>query len=132
MRGPRPRDRERTLRRRRTEAEHALWRHVRDRRLLDRKFRRQHRIGRFVADFVCLEAGLIIELDGSQHLDREAHDAARTRWLETQGYRVIRFWNDDVLLRIDDVLAAIATALTAHRLSSGPPLPARGESEGEG
>jgi len=131
MRGPRPCDRERTLRRRRTEAEHALWQHERDRRLLDRKFRRQHRIGRFVADFVCLEAGLIIELDGSQHLDREPRDAARTRWLETQGYRVIRFWNDDVLLRIDDALTAIATALAAPRLPSGPPLPARGKGEGE-
>lgn len=129
MRGPRPRHRERSLRRQQTEAEHALWQRVRNRRLLGRKFRRQHRIGRFVADFVCLEAGLIVELDGSQHLDRDAHDAARTRWLETQGFHVIRFWNDDVLLRMDDVLPAIAAALAAPHPPFGHPLPARGERE---
>jgi lysyl-tRNA synthetase class 2 len=127
MRGPRPHDRERRLRRRQTETEHALWQHVRDRRLLGRKFRRQHRIGRFIADFVCLEAGLIVELDGSQHLDRAAYDAARTRWLETQGFRVIRFRKDDVLLRMDDVLTAIVAALAAPHPPCGHPLPASGE-----
>ena len=129
MRGSRPHDRERCLRRHRTEAEHVLWQRLRDRRLLDRKFRRQRRIGRFVADFVCLEARLIVEVDGSQHLDRAAYDDARTRWLETQGFRVIRFWNDDVLLRMDDVLTAITAALAAPHPPFGHPLPACGERE---
>lgn len=127
MRGPRPHHRERRLRRQQTDAEHALWQRVRDRRLLGRKFRRQHRIGRFVADFACLEARLIVEVDGSQHLDRAAYDDARTRWLETQGFRVIRFWNDDVLFRMDDVLSAIARALAAPHPPCGHPLPASGE-----
>lgn len=127
MRGPCPHHRERILRQQQTDAERALWQHVRDRRLLGHKFRRQHRIGRFVADFVCLEARLIVELDGSQHLDREAHDDARTRWLEAQGFRVIRFWNDDVLLRMEDVLSAIAAALAAPHPPCGQPLPSRWE-----
>ncbi|MGN6153211.1 MAG: endonuclease domain-containing protein [Lysobacteraceae bacterium] len=127
MRGPRPRHHERTLRRQQTDAERALWQYVRDRRLLDRKFRRQHAIGRFVADFVCLEARLIVEVDGSQHLDRAAYDDARTRWLETQGFRVIRFRNDDVLLRMDDVLTAIVAALAAPHPPCGHPRPASGE-----
>ena len=129
MRGPRPHHRERRLRRQQTEAERALWQRVRDRRLLGRKFRRQHRIGRFVADFICLEAGLIVELDGSQHLDCAAYDAARTRWLAKQRFRVIRFWNDDVLLRMEDVLSAIATALAAPHPPFGHPLPASGARE---
>ena len=113
MRGPQPHLRERNLRRQQTEAERALWQHLRDRRLLGYKFRRQHRIDRFYPDFVCLQARLIIELDGSQHLDQRTYDEARTRCLQGLGYRVIRLWNDDVLLRIDDALAVIAAALVA-------------------
>ena len=113
MRGPQPHLRERSLRRQQTEAERVLWQHLRDRRLLGCKFRRQHRIDRFYPDFVCLQARLIIELDGSQHLDQQTYDEARTRCLQQLGYRVIRLWNDDVLLRIDDALAVIAAALIA-------------------
>ncbi len=113
MRGRQPHHRERNLRRSQTEAERKLWLHLRDRRLLGYKFRRQHRIDRFYPDFVCLQARLIVELDGSQHLGRQHYDEARTKRLEELGYRLLRLWNDDVLLRIDNTLAAIAAALAA-------------------
>ena len=129
MRGRQTHTRERSLRRDQTDGERILWQHLRDRRLLGYKFRRQHRIGRFYPDFVCLQARLIIELDGSQHLERQAYDEARTRCLQQYGYRVIRLWNDDVLLRIDDALAAIAAALAAPHPPFGHPLPAGGERE---
>jgi very-short-patch-repair endonuclease len=112
MRGPQSHARERQLRRLQTDAERKLWHHLRNRRLLGYKFRRQHRIDRFYPDFVCLQAHLIVELDGSQHLDQEKYDTARTQHLQQQGYRVVRLWNDDVLLRIDDALMTIAAALT--------------------
>ena len=126
MRGPQPHTRERGLRRLQTEAERKLWQHLRDRRLLGYKFRRQHRIVRFYADFVCLQARLVVELDGSQHLDQRAYDDARTHCLQQHGYRVLRVWNDDVLLRIDDALAAIAAALAAPHPPFGHSLPACG------
>ena len=129
MRGPQPHLRERSLRRQQTEAERKLWQHLRDRRLLGWKFRRQHRIDRFYPDFVCLQARVIIELDGSQHLDLQTYDDARTRRLQQLGYRVIRLWNDDVLLRVDDALAVIAAALIAPHPPCGHPLPVNGERE---
>jgi very-short-patch-repair endonuclease len=113
MRGPRSHSRERNLRRLQTDAERALWQRHRDRRLLGYKFRRQHRIDRFYTDFVCLQARLIVELDGSRHLAQTAYNEARTRSLNRCGCRVLRLWNDDVLLRIGDALAAIAAALAA-------------------
>ena len=126
MRGKTNHARERRLRRDQTEAERVLWQHVRDRRLLGWKFRRQHRVGPYFADFTCTEGHLIVELDGSQHLDAVEHDAARTRFLETRGFRVLRFWNDDVLRETDAVLDAIAAALAPHP-PSGHLLPACGE-----
>ncbi len=129
MRGPQPHVRERSLRRQQTDAERKLWQHLRNRRLLGCKFRRQHRIDLFYPDFVCLQARLIIELDGSQHLDQQAYDNARTQRLQQLGYRVIRLWNDDVMLRTDDVLAAIAAALPAPHPPCGHLLPAGGEKE---
>ena len=129
MRGPQPHSRERSLRRLQTEAERKLWQHLRDRRLLGCKFRRQHRIDRFFPDFICLQARLIVQLDGSQHLDQQTYDDARTRHLQQSGYRVIRLWNDDVLLRIDDALAVIAAALLAPHPPCGHLLPAGGEKE---
>lgn len=130
MRGPQPHHRERSLRRAQTEAECELWQHLRDRRLLGCKFRRQHRIDRFYADFGCLKMRLIVELDGSQHLDQQHYDKSRTKHLEQRGYRVLRLWNDDVLLRIDDALAAIAAALSAPHPSLRDTFsPPRGEKE---
>ncbi len=83
---------------------------LRGRRLADFKFRRQHPIGPFVADFVCLGHHLIVEADGGQHADSE-YDARRTKWLERRGWRVSRIWNNDVLARTEAVLTAILAAL---------------------
>ncbi len=101
----------RELRHSMTEAETRLWYQVRDRRLLGYKFRRQVPIGKYVADFACLEVRLIIELDGSQHLDATEKDSGRTNDLVALGFRVLRFWNDDVFLRLNDVLEQIVASL---------------------
>lgn len=124
MRGKQDHTRERQLRRDQTEAERVLWERLRDRRLAGFKFRRQHRIGPYYADFACAEAMLVVELDGSQHLEQVDCDAARTRFLESLGYRVLRFWNDEVMVRTEDVLEAILAALrTPHPAASQPPSP---------
>ena len=91
-----------------TEAERKLWFRLRDRRLGGHKFRRQVIIDPFIVDFLCVERKLIVEVDGSQHGDEA--DAKRTAFLERQGYRVIRFWNNDVLRDIEAVLAGILAA----------------------
>ena len=103
--------RARSLRSQRTEAEHRLWQHLRDRRLAGFKFRRQHQIGPFFADFFCAQARLVVEVDGSQHADDAAYDLRRERYLAAAGVRVLRFWNHDVLARTEVVLAVIAVAL---------------------
>ena len=92
-----------------TDVERKLWYAVRDRRLDGFKFRRQATIGPFVVDFLCIEARLIIELDGGQH--EEARDAPRTAFLAAQDYRVIRFWNTDVVQYFEGVLDSIRRAL---------------------
>ncbi|WP_324288281.1 DUF559 domain-containing protein [Pseudoxanthomonas sp. SL93] len=114
MRGRQNHRRERHLRQAQTEAESVLWQHLRGRRLLGFKFRRQHRVGPYFADFACCDAGLIVELDGSQHLAQSAQDQMRTEFLEQRGYRVVRFWNDTVLGDTHSVLEAIAIALVPH------------------
>ncbi len=94
-----------------TDAEKLIWRHLRGRRLSRFKFRRQYPIAGYIADFVCVEAKLVIELDGGQHADQPDYDAERTRKLETNGYCVLRFWNDDALLRTADVLEEVLRQL---------------------
>ena len=94
-----------------TDAERRLWSLLRNRQLDGHKFRRQHPIGTFVADFVCIEHRLIVELDGGQHAD-SAYDARRTTWLEGQGWRVIRFWNNDFLTATEGALEVTRQALT--------------------
>ena len=107
-----------------TDAEKKTWYMVRDRRILGAKFRRQQVIGPFVVDIFCAEFGLIIEIDGSQHAEEQAsYDHRRTRWLESKGYRVIRFWNNDVLLEPRSVADAIYHALL-ERGAREPPQPA--------
>jgi very-short-patch-repair endonuclease len=101
----------RELRRHQTDAERTLWYVLRAYRLAGHKFRRQAPIGPYIADFVCHEAHLIIELDGGQHAVRQGYDAERTRWLAAQGFRVLRFWNVDVLQSTDSVSESIALAL---------------------
>lgn len=99
--------RARALRRQATEAEQLLWKHMRGRRSADHKFRRQVLIHPYIIDFVCLEAKLIIEADGGQHMEQIAYDAKRTKILKSMGYKVIRFWNHEMLGYIDAVLEEI-------------------------
>jgi very-short-patch-repair endonuclease len=84
---------------------------LRDRQLFACKFRRQHPIGPYIADFCCVEAQLVIELDGSQHRDKHKYDAARTEHLEALGYTVVRFWNSQVLEHVEVAVETIRRAL---------------------
>ncbi len=103
--------RARELRKSLTEAERALWRHLRYRQMAGCKFRRQFPVGPYIVDFVCLEKRLVIELDGGQHSGKAEYDSARTEWLEAQGSRVLRFWNNDVLAAVEPIKEAILAAL---------------------
>jgi very-short-patch-repair endonuclease len=116
-------DRARGLRQTMTDAERTLWRHLRNRQLSGLKFRRQHEIDRHIVDFVCTEALLIVELDGGQHADQVNYDERRTQQLEAMGYRVLRFWNNDVLVNIDSVLEVVMEALASPAPHPNP-LPA--------
>jgi very-short-patch-repair endonuclease len=116
-----------TLRKNATDAEKLLWKRLRSRQIADAKFRRQATVGPYIADFLCTEHRLIVEADGGQH-SPEA-DATRTDWLTSRGYRVLRFWNNDVLGNIDGVLEAILIALQEEREPSPQPSPA-GAGEG--
>src|SRR5579864_8634919 len=91
-----PIERARDLRQDATAAERRLWSALRDRRLRGYRFRRQHPIGNCIVDFACTQHRLIIEADGGQHADNE-NDRRRTAWLESEGWRVLRFWNNDIL-----------------------------------
>src|SRR5580704_16208566 len=99
----------RRLRKNSTLAERKLWKYLRARGLGDFKFVRQEPIGPYVVDFVCRERCLIVEVDGSQHADSK-RDLVRDRWLAENNYRVLRFWNNDVMTNTDGVLESIATA----------------------
>src|SRR5262245_61602220 len=101
----------RDLRNNATEAERRLWQHLRRRQLNGFKFRRQRPIGRYVCDFVCLEAGIVVELDGSQHLAQAPYDAQREAYLKSNGFRVLRFWNDAVFSEPEAVVQTILAAL---------------------
>src|SRR5690606_2491925 len=101
----------RSLRRQQTDAETRLWRLLRDRRIQGMKFRRQHPIPPYVVDFYCHDARLIIEVDGGQHAGDYLRDQARTAFLEAKGFRVIRFWNNQVLTETEAVLGEIWRAL---------------------
>jgi very-short-patch-repair endonuclease len=100
-----------SLRKNQTHAEALLWYRLRDRRLGGHKFRRQLPIGPFIADFVCMSARLIVEVDGGQHAERRDYDEVRRRYLMERGFRVIRFWNNDVLQRADAVLESVLAAV---------------------
>ena len=103
----------RKLRTRMTEAEGKLWAALRARRFDHYKFRRQVPIGRYIVDFVCFERRLVIEVDGSQH-EASQHDVLRDAWLSKQGFRVMRFWNADVLQAMDGAMLAILEALESQ------------------
>ena len=111
--------RARRLRSDATDAERALWRRLRSRSLDGHKFVRQEPIGPYTVDFICREARLVIEVDGGQHADNR-HDVVRDQWLTNHNYRILRFWNNDVLSNVAGVLETIATAL-----ADSPPHPPR-------
>ena len=113
------------LRKTPTEAEALLWYHLRDRRFAEHKFRRQRPIGPYFADFACLEAKLIVELDGGQHVEAVDYDETRTGFMVAQGFRVLRFWNNEVLAQTSAVLERILQALQEDPHPN--PLPQAGE-----
>lgn len=119
-------DRARSLRAGQTDAEQLLWYHLRNRRLRGWKFRRQHEIDLYIADFLCPDIRLIVEIDGGQHGDQVIYDEVRTRKLNQRGYRILRFWNNEVLTNTDGVLEAILEALASPD-PSPQPSPRRGE-----
>lgn len=99
------------LRHNQTEAEGRLWQILRAHRLNDIHFRRQHAIGPYIVDFCAPHHKLIIEVDGSQHLEQQEYDAERTAYLEIKGYTVLRFWNNEVLENMDGVLQRIMDSI---------------------
>lgn len=118
----------RELRKNPTEAERRLWQHLRLRQFEGHKFRRQQPLGPYIVDFVCLEKKIIIEVDGGQHSTQVQYDQERSAWLEAQGFRVLRFWNNEVLGKIDTVKEVIWEALMKSH-SHLTPLPSRGRKE---
>ncbi len=122
----------REMRGRMTDAEALLWKLIRNRRIANAKFRRQHPVGRYILDFYCAETKLAIELDGGQHAEAIGYDQHRDAWLRTQGIKVLRFWNNEVLMETEAVMEVIFSALTVTgpttALTPGP-SPARGRGE---
>jgi adenine-specific DNA-methyltransferase len=113
-----------------TDAEALLWKLLRNRRLAGAKFRRQHPIGRYILDFYCVEQKLCIELDGSQHGEAVAYDQLRDQCLQRQGIRILRFWNNQMLMETEGVLEKIYQALSGTApidALTPPPLPQAGE-----
>jgi len=113
----------RRLRRDSTSAELRLWNRLRGRAINEHKFVRQQPLGRYVVGFLCREKRLVIEVDGGQHSD-SARDRVRDQWLREHNYRVLRFWNNDIMSNIDGVLEVIA--VTLHEASPPHPVPASG------
>ncbi|MDP2795127.1 MAG: endonuclease domain-containing protein [Sulfurisoma sp.] len=114
------------LRQQMTEAEHLLWRHLRAHRLNGAKFRRQQPVGPYIVDFVHFGARLVVEADGGQH-NASPTDARRDAWLKSQGFRVMRFWNDEILRNTEAVLEVVMAAV-----QDAPPLPQPLPREGGG
>ena len=117
----------RKLRRSTTDVERKLWHRIRDKQIEGFRFRRQRPVGRFIVDFICLDARLIVELDGGQHAENVAHDKKRSAFLESLGYRVLRFWNNEVIENMDGVLERLREALLLTRLDPTLTLPLAGE-----
>ena len=131
------------LRRNSTDAERNLWFHIRNRQLEGWKFRRQLPVGQYIVDFACAELRIIVEIDGGQHAEQILYDLNRTKILQSKGYKVVRFWNNEVLGNIEGVLEALTLALSQRErelknlvLPEGEgtltPSPLRGEGRGEG
>ena len=116
------------LRKEQTDAENLLWGHLRAKRFSGYKFKRQAPIGKFIADFVCFQKKLIIELDGGQHAIQQERDRERDEWLKENGFRVIRFWNHDLFNELEAVLEDIKRNLD-HPLPIPSPIEGRGVKE---
>jgi very-short-patch-repair endonuclease len=101
----------RSLRGNMTEVERILWHALRERRIDGHRFRRRHPIGRYIADFACLDKKCVIELDGGQHQDQVSYDERRPLFLQEQGWQVLRFWNNDVLNNLEAVLSRVHVTL---------------------
>jgi very-short-patch-repair endonuclease len=101
----------RSLRKNQTDVEQIMWKHLRNRQLYNCKFRRQCPIEPYIVDFICLEVKLIIELDGGQHACRVSYDDQRSLFLGQRGFKVIRFWNNDVIENSEGVLETIRLAI---------------------
>ena len=117
-------ERAQDLRRNMTDAGNCMWYYLRNRRLGGYKFVREHVIGNYIADFVCREKKLVIEIDGGQHMDAVAYDSLRTKALESHGYRVLRIWNHEVFKNIQAVMDSILNLLETvpHQTPSSPTL----------
>jgi very-short-patch-repair endonuclease len=113
------------MRRDSTDVERKFWWLIRDRRFGGYKFKRQFLIGRYIVDFVCLEAKLVVELDGGQHINQTVYDEARDAFLKARGFRVLRFWNTEFLTNKDGVLEALLCQLESPPHPN--PLPQQGE-----
>jgi len=103
-----------TLRQNSTKAERLLWRNLKAKQMKGFKFRRQEPIGNYVVDFVCFESQVVIEVDGSQHMVEVAKDKERERWLRSQGFTILRFWNNEVLRNLEGVLEVIRLSCLNH------------------
>ncbi len=117
----------RKLRRSSTDVERKLWHRIRDKQIDEFRFRRQRPIGKYIVDFVCLDAMLIVELDGGQHAEDAAYDQKRTAFLESLGYRVLRFWNNEVIENMDGVLQRLQENLLRSRANPTLTLTLAGE-----
>ena len=132
----------RRLRANMTDAERKLWSLLRRKQLQEFRFRRQVPLGRYCADFACMSARLIVELDGGQHAVQTEQDERRTAWLQRNGFRVLRFWNREVFTNTDGVLETIRLSLVDPPPQPSPargegglnfiPLPLVGQDQGEG
>jgi very-short-patch-repair endonuclease len=116
-------ERARRLRKNMTDAERKLWHYLRMRQLDGHKFRRQVRIGPYIADFACLKAMLVVEVDGGQHAEARSYDSRRDDFMHGQGYRVLRFWNNEVLANIDGVWQVIVAKINHPESYGGTPHP---------
>ena len=120
------------LRQHSTDAEQSLWKRLRNRQLAGYKFRRQVPIGKSIVDFVCFERKIAIEVDGGHHSEQARYDADRTTWLESQGFRVLRFWNHEVQTDVEAVQEALLIALLESSPSPNSPSPQPSPVKGEG
>jgi len=113
----------RALRKRMTDAERLLWRHLRNRELGGWKFKRQYPVGPYIVDFICVDKNVVIEVDGAQHAENEDSDLHRSAFLNKMGYRVFRLWNNQVLQETEAVLEAIFAILAGGKQNSPSPQP---------